>query len=274
MSLAEYAEWWHTQRPGAAEAGDEPGNCSNHHQQQQQQRRPQQQQRLQQQQQEQGQQQQPQPPQPPPPQQQQQQPGRPAGADGRLLYLKDWHYVAERPDRPAYVLPQYFCEDWLNAHCDARAAVCGASGGCSDGGGGGGDGARASTADYRFVYCGPRGSWTPLHADVLRSFSWSANVAGAKRWLLLAPEHAHLLRHALRPGELAPDFFVDDLVRGGGGGGGGGDGSGSGGGGCTSGGSDDGEALRAADYPGLAAAQKLLYEVVQVDGGRALVAMP
>jgi Cupin-like domain len=38
-----------------------------------------------------------------------------------------------------------------------------------------------------------QGSWTPLHADVLRSFSWSVNVAGAKRWLLLPPVHTHLL---------------------------------------------------------------------------------
>ena len=38
-----------------------------------------------------------------------------------------------------------------------------------------------------------QGTWTPLHADVLRSFSWSVNVAGAKRWQLLAPQHTHLL---------------------------------------------------------------------------------
>lgn len=35
-------------------------------------------------------------------------------------------------------------------------------------------------SDYRFVYLGPQGSWTPLHADVLRSYSWSANVCGRK----------------------------------------------------------------------------------------------
>jgi hypothetical protein len=39
-----------------------------------------------------------------------------------------------------------------------------------------------------------QGTCTPLHADVLRSYSWSANVAGRKRWRLLAPKHAHLLR--------------------------------------------------------------------------------
>lgn len=47
-------------------------------------------------------------------------------------------------------------------------------------GGGQGAGMGGCTADYRFVYLGPAGSWTPLHADVLRSYSWSANVAGRK----------------------------------------------------------------------------------------------
>jgi hypothetical protein len=35
--------------------------------------------------------------------------------------------------------------------------------------------------DHRFVYLGPRGSFTPLHKDVLNSFSWSVNVAGRCR---------------------------------------------------------------------------------------------
>lgn len=43
-------------------------------------------------------------------------------------------------------------------------------------------------SDHRFVYMGPRGSWTALHADVLRSFSWSFNVCGRKRWLLFPPQ--------------------------------------------------------------------------------------
>lgn len=33
-----------------------------------------------------------------------------------------------------------------------------------------------------------QGTCTPLHADVLRSHSWSANVAGRKRWRLLPPQ--------------------------------------------------------------------------------------
>lgn len=38
-----------------------------------------------------------------------------------------------------------------------------------------------------------QGTWTPLHADVLRSYSWSTNVTGRKRWKLLPPQYTHLL---------------------------------------------------------------------------------
>jgi len=44
---------------------------------------------------------------------------------------------------------------------------------------------------------GPRGSWTALHADVLRSFSWSFNVCGRKRWLLFPPGQVPLPQQAL-----------------------------------------------------------------------------
>lgn len=37
------------------------------------------------------------------------------------------------------------------------------------------------------------GSWTPLHADVFRSYSWSANVCGKKRWFFLDPSQCHLV---------------------------------------------------------------------------------
>lgn len=48
--------------------------------------------------------------------------------------------------------------------------------------------------DFRFVYMGPRGSWTALHHDVLLSNSWSANICGRKRWLLFPPSVSHHLR--------------------------------------------------------------------------------
>ncbi|XP_053324315.1 2-oxoglutarate and iron-dependent oxygenase JMJD4 [Spea bombifrons] len=87
------------------------------------------------------------------------------------LYLKDWHMRREFPDRAVYSTPEYFSSDWLNEYWDFID----------------GD-------DYRFVYMGPKGSWTPFHADVFRSFSWSANVCGRKKWLLFPPGQEEHLR--------------------------------------------------------------------------------
>jgi hypothetical protein len=83
-----------------------------------------------------------------------------------LLYLKDWKFVASHPTYGAYEWPDLFQDDWLNQ------AVGGA---------------------YKFVYLGPKGTSTLLHADVLRSFSWSTNVCGRKRWYLIPPEYTYLL---------------------------------------------------------------------------------
>ncbi|QCE14524.1 F-box and leucine-rich repeat protein 10/11 [Vigna unguiculata] len=101
------------------------------------------------------------------------------GASVSVPYLKDWHFVKEYPEYVAYDTPRFFCDDWINLyldnfriHIDSDAQqpneeIC-----CSD---------------YRFVYIGVKGSWTPLHADVFRSYSWSSNVCGKKRWLFLDP---------------------------------------------------------------------------------------
>jgi len=76
----------------------------------------------------------------------------------------------------AYHVPAYFSSDWLNAFLDSqRSAACSSnsnSSRCSSS-----SAAPATTADYRFVYCGPKHSWTPLHSDVLRSYSWCAEWA-------------------------------------------------------------------------------------------------
>ncbi|XP_027904472.1 2-oxoglutarate and iron-dependent oxygenase JMJD4 isoform X2 [Vigna unguiculata] len=107
------------------------------------------------------------------------------GASVSVPYLKDWHFVKEYPEYVAYDTPRFFCDDWINLyldnfriHIDSDAQqpneeIC-----CSD---------------YRFVYIGVKGSWTPLHADVFRSYSWSSNVCGKKRWLFLDPSQCHLI---------------------------------------------------------------------------------
>ncbi|VEL40064.1 unnamed protein product [Protopolystoma xenopodis] len=88
-----------------------------------------------------------------------------SAADTRLLYLKDWHYFKLERDRGLYSLPSIFSADWLNEFWDMRDV----------------------DDDFRFMYLGPAGTWTPLHVDVYHSYSWSANIYGRKRWWLFPP---------------------------------------------------------------------------------------
>lgn len=89
-----------------------------------------------------------------------------AGSDDTLLYLKDWKFLASHSSYGAYEWPHFFRDDWLN---------------------------QSMRHAYKFVYLGPKGTSTVLHADVLRSFSWSTNVCGRKRWYLIPPEYTYLL---------------------------------------------------------------------------------
>ena len=81
-------------------------------------------------------------------------------------YLKDWHFAKNTPPKSVYQVPDLFSDDWLNRYWKTREDV---------------------NDDYIFAYFGPAGSYTPFHADVFRSYSWSVNVCGAKKWLILYP---------------------------------------------------------------------------------------
>ena len=106
---------------------------------------------------------------------------------GRTLYVKDWHLAraissslspsspfssqhstADAP--PFYHTPDIFRDDWMNVYY----STC-------------------TTDDFRFVYVGAAGTFTPLHRDVYTSYSWSTNVCGRKRWWLFPPEQTPLL---------------------------------------------------------------------------------
>ncbi|XP_060064308.1 2-oxoglutarate and iron-dependent oxygenase JMJD4-like [Ylistrum balloti] len=106
----------------------------------------------------------------------------------KCLYLKDWHFTKAFPSYSAYSTPEYFLSDWMNEFWDSRADT---------------------DDDYRFVYMGPKGSWTPLHADVFRSFSWSANICGRKHWIFLAPGEEEKYRDKF--GNLVYDINSDEL---------------------------------------------------------------
>uniref|UniRef100_A0A1I8INX9 Jumonji domain-containing protein 4 n=1 Tax=Macrostomum lignano TaxID=282301 RepID=A0A1I8INX9_9PLAT len=90
--------------------------------------------------------------------------GEATAKHNQILYLKDWHFQLLYPDYHAYTVPDCFTSDWLNEYCLDQ-----------------------TDSDYRFVYLGPQHSWTPFHCDVFGSYSWSANIAGRKLWILLPP---------------------------------------------------------------------------------------
>uniref|UniRef100_A0A0E0JJW8 JmjC domain-containing protein n=1 Tax=Oryza punctata TaxID=4537 RepID=A0A0E0JJW8_ORYPU len=106
-------------------------------------------------------------------------------SDGSLLYLKDWHFMKEYPAYVAYTTPTFFADDWLNMYLDSHpihrdSDIANHAN-------------EINCADYRFVYMGAKGTWTPLHADVFRSYSWSANVCGRKLWLFLPPSQSRFV---------------------------------------------------------------------------------
>ena len=105
--------------------------------------------------------------------------------DERLLYLKDWHL--QRLNIPSfYQVPCYFSSDWLNEYFDSE-----------------GD------DDYRFVYIGVKDSWTPFHADVFQSYSWSANICGLKKWIFLPPGEEEKLKDKFGNLPLDITFLLD-----------------------------------------------------------------
>lgn len=81
----------------------------------------------------------------------------------RMYYLKDWH-LQLRLSESLYTVPDHFAGDLLNGFF-----------------------LKFTDGDYRFTYWGPAGSTTPIHSDVLNSFSWSLNVHGTKEWTFYHP---------------------------------------------------------------------------------------
>ncbi|GMR42773.1 hypothetical protein PMAYCL1PPCAC_12968, partial [Pristionchus mayeri] len=84
--------------------------------------------------------------------------------EGPLRYLKDWHFQ-ESAGCEHYAPPLCLAPDWVN--CEEWTSTVDSP---FDG------------SDYRFVYYGVKGTWTPFHSDVLSSHSWSANICGRKLW--------------------------------------------------------------------------------------------
>ncbi|XP_046938399.1 2-oxoglutarate and iron-dependent oxygenase JMJD4 isoform X4 [Lynx rufus] len=104
------------------------------------------------------------------------------------LYLKDWHLCRDSSAEDVFTLPVYFSSDWLNEYWDSL-----------------------DVDDYRFVYMGPTGTWSPFHADIFRSFSWSVNICGRKKWFFFPPGQEEALRdcHGGLPYDVTSPALLD-----------------------------------------------------------------
>ena len=128
-----------------------------------------------------------------------------AGAAAReKLYVKDWNFVGDFPAYGAYDTPPHVRDDWLND--------CGSNEDDKNENENENDDARLRPGSFRFVYLGVEGTWTPMHVDVARSYSWSANVCGRKKWLMVPPSRVKYLRHRDGSGRLIPDVRAARLA--------------------------------------------------------------
>ncbi|KAF6214830.1 hypothetical protein GE061_009573 [Apolygus lucorum] len=109
--------------------------------------------------------------------------------ESQCFYMKDWHFPNENPSENVYRVPPFFASDWINEYLLKDPS---------------------KNDDYRFVYMGPKGSWTPLHADVFSSFSWSVNICGIKKWIFFPPGEEEKLKDKF--GKLAYDVESEDLL--------------------------------------------------------------
>ncbi|RXK36933.1 hypothetical protein M231_05766 [Tremella mesenterica] len=147
--------------------------------------------------------------------------------EGEGLYVKDWHLIAQLEyeggrSEEVYEVPECFRDDWLNPpyHSkppssntitspvskqvllnnhklndnhqlqttppqDCQGEQCHNK---SD------RPPSLDAKDFRFVYVGPAGTFTPIHRDVYASYSWSANVVGRKIWWLFPPSSLPFLK--------------------------------------------------------------------------------
>ena len=114
------------------------------------------------------------------------------------LYLKDFHFCIEAPwTLAAYETPEYFLDDWMNTWFDGDDEGIRQT-----------FGSEFKKSDYKFLYFGPRQTSTLVHTDVVRSHSWSAQLAGRKEWKLFDPSYSSVVENhdGICIGESLSDF--------------------------------------------------------------------
>ncbi|CAO3590174.1 unnamed protein product [Absidia cylindrospora] len=87
------------------------------------------------------------------------------------LLLEGLAFVQAFPSENMYQIPDIFADDWINEYWQ-----------------------KETEDDYRFTYMGGDKTFTPFHADVYRSYSWSSNICGVKKWTLFPPGQEDLYK--------------------------------------------------------------------------------
>jgi histone arginine demethylase JMJD6 len=84
--------------------------------------------------------------------------------DENPYYLRNWQFhLNDQQLRNAYTVPGYF-ECWTN------------------------DLPREQNPNFSWFYIGPKGSFSPLHIDVMNTAAWNAVMRGRKLWMFFPPE--------------------------------------------------------------------------------------
>ncbi|KAF1762230.1 hypothetical protein GCK72_010492 [Caenorhabditis remanei] len=104
------------------------------------------------------------------------------------VYLKDWHFQNQF-GTSVYKLHPFFSRDFVN--CEKWTTE---------------KSKNPFGDDYRFVYIGAAESWTKFHADVVSSYSWSANICGRKKWFMMPPGKEHFFKC-----NFSESGFVEDI---------------------------------------------------------------
>ncbi|MBJ8018191.1 cupin-like domain-containing protein [Bacillus cereus group sp. N34] len=78
----------------------------------------------------------------------------------------DWSFVKNCPELLNYYEnPVYFKENWTRFI------------------------PKLKTNDLRWIFIGPKNTWTPLHCDFAGTSAWNALLSGQKKWVFFPPEH-------------------------------------------------------------------------------------
>ncbi len=120
-----------------------------------------------------------------------------ANINNSLFYLKDWHYniaCMEANVDSEYSIPVYFQSDWLNEwwemhrrefffnfenpkHQQYIKYIYNVENDID------------KESDFKFLYFGNANTFTPLHHDIFKSYSWSGQIVGQKKWYLYPPHN-------------------------------------------------------------------------------------